>query len=490
MGLPATPEPKLVTVPDDPVDPPHPLNQDRASGGDGIPTPRARARPWNKTRRPRTAPVVGHPGEVARPSPRRALRDLKAPVALQHPPFRRYWFGQIVALLGIWTQNTAANLVFLSLTSSAFLIGLINITSAIPMLLLSLFGGVLADRLDRRHILMTTQTMIASLSVVWAVLVFTGRIEYWHVLVMAAIGGTIVSFDLPAGQAFLSQLVRREDMPEAIALTSASINATRIFGPALAGLVIGLIGTAAAFVSHSLALLVFVATIFSLRKMVTYARPVGSRVSGITALREGLHHIRHSEELIGLVGVTAIFSFLAVPNLLVLMSLYVTKVLGGSDGWVPTMTSVFGAGSLIAAIALFRGSRLEAVAAKRLRFTMAGLSVGLMWLALAQNPWMAIPGVLLAGLWFEMGLIQVQTRIQQLAPDELRGRVLSVNGLAFNGVMPLSTFTISTATTELGAPLVLGSCAVLTAICSAWIWRRYTWKAFVPLPLDDSAVLV
>lgn len=439
------------------------------------------ATPWNRARPPRTAPVVGHPGELTAPAPRRVLRDIQVPHALRHPPFRRFWSGQLIALMGMWMQNTAANLVFLELTTSAFLIGLINITSAIPMLILSLVGGVLADRFDRGKIMMTTQTSISLLSVLWAVLVFSDRIEYWHVLVISALGGTIASFDLPAGQAFLSQLVRREDMPEAIALNSASVNATRIFGPALAGVVIGIVGITVAFVSHSLALMVFVLAIFSLRTMVTKAqRPVGPRVSGITALRDGLRHIRHSDELIGLVGLTAIFSFLSVPNLLVLMSLYVTDVLGGSDSWVPTMTSVFGAGSLIAAIVLFRGSRLEAVAGKRLRFTIVGLAGGLMWLALAPNPWLAVPGVLLSGLSLEMGLVQVQTRVQQLAPDDLRGRVMSVNGLAFNGVMPFSTFTVSTATTEFGAPITLAVCAVLLAICSAWLWRRFTWKAFVP----------
>ncbi|HEU0164239.1 MAG TPA: MFS transporter [Thermomicrobiales bacterium] len=440
------------------------------------------AKPWNRSAPPRTAPVVGHPDEIAPHSPRLALRDLQVPKALQHPPFRRFWSGQLVALIGMWGQSTASNLVFLTLTSSAFLIGLINIVSAVPMLLLSLFGGVIADRFERRKILTMTQTVIASLSVVWAILIFTDRIAYWHVLVIAAVGGVVVSFDLPAGQAFLSQIVRREDMTEAIALNSASINATRIFGPILAGILIGVVGTGVAFVAHSTAVMIFVITIFSLRAMVPHSRPVGSRVPGITALRDGLRHIRHSDELIGLVGVTAIFSFLAVPPLLVLMSLYVTKTLGGSDAWVPTMTSIFGAGSLIAAIALFRGSRLEAAAGRRMRLTMAGLAVGLMWLALAPNPWLAIPGILIAGCSFEMGLIQVQTRVQALAPDDLRGRVLSVNGLAFNGVMPFSTLTISTATTELGAPLVLGACSVLVAICSVLIWKRYTWKAFVPAP--------
>ncbi|MGC4108234.1 MAG: MFS transporter [Thermomicrobiales bacterium] len=451
---------------------------------DALPQRKRRARPWNRYRPPRTAPPVGQPDTPTLPLVRRPLKDFQLPQALQHGPFRRFWLGQLVALIAMWGQNTAANLVFLSLTSSAFLIGLINIASAVPMLLLSLVGGVVADRVDRRRIIMSTQTGIAMLSLTWAVLVFTDRIEYWHVLVLAMLGGTIASFDLPAGQAFLSQLVRREDMPEAIALTSASVNATRIFGPALAGVVIGLVGTTVAFVSHTMALLIFAATIASLRMLVAPAHRVGSRGSGIAALRDGLRYIRHSDEMIGLVGVTAIFSFLAVPNLLVLMSLYVTHTLGGGDGWVPAMTSVFGTGSLIAAIVLFKGSRLEIVAAQRMRLTMGGLAVGLMWLALAPSPWLAVPGVLLAGCSFEMGLIQVQTRVQQLAPDDLRGRVMSVNGLAFNGVMPFSTLTISMAQQEFGAPVVLAVCAVGVAVASTWIWRRYTWKAFqAPEPI-------
>ncbi|MGN6486144.1 MAG: MFS transporter, partial [Thermomicrobiales bacterium] len=133
---------------------------------------------------------------------------------------------------------------------------------------------------------------------------------------------------------------------------------------------------------------------------------------------------------------------------------------------------------LIAAIVLFRGSRLESVAGQRMRATMGGLALGLLWLAFAPNPWVAVPGVLIAGCSFEMGLIQVQTRVQQLAPDELRGRVMSVNGLAFNGVMPFSTLTISTAQQEFGAPVVMAVCGVGVALASAWIWRRYTWKAF------------
>jgi MFS family permease len=383
-----------------------------------------------------------------------------------------------VALMGIWTQNTAAQLVILSLTSSAFLIGAINIVSAVPMLLLMSVGGVMADRFDRRRIIMITQCSIASISAIWAILIFTDRIAYWHVLVLAAIAGTIVSFDLPSGQAFLAQLVRREDMPEAIALNSASVNATRMIGPAMAGVLIGILGTAVAFLSHTLALVIFVVVIGSLRKLLPPPTRSSGGPTGIIALREGFALIRKSDELFGLVLTTALFSFLAVPALLVLMPLFVTDVLGGSNGWVPAMTSIFGMGSLIAAITIFRASRSEVAAGRRLRLTSAGLCAGLLCLACSPNPWFAIPGVLISGCSFEMGLIQVQTRLQQLAPDHMRGRVLSVNGLAFNGVMPFSTLSISGASMVFGLPIVIGGSALALAGGAFLIWQRYTWKAF------------
>jgi MFS family permease len=430
-------------------------------------------------RRFRTAPPVGDPGAF---SPRAWRPEIQLPNALSDPPYRRWWSAQLVALFGVWTQNTAAQLVILSITSSAFLIGAINIVSAIPLLLLSLVGGVLADKADRRQILMFTQSGIALLSVAWALLILSGGIAYWQILVLAALGGTIASFDLPAGQSFLAQIVRRENMPEAIALGSASVNATRSIGPLVGGLVIGAFGTAVAFLTHSLALMVFVMAIFSLGAMIPKRTPSASGERGLTALRLGLAHIRHSDELLGLVGTTALFSFFAVPGLLVLLPLFVTNTLGGGDAWVPITTSVFGLGSFTAAIIMFRGGKTELLAGRRLRVTAFVLAAGLVWLAISPSPLIAMLGVFSCGCAFETGLVQVQTRLQQLAPDDMRGRVLSVNGLAFNGVMPASTLTISAASTAFGIPVMLCVCAAALAAGSFALWRRFTWKAFVPVP--------
>jgi MFS family permease len=413
---------------------------------------------------------------------------MRAPQALENPNFRRYWSSQALALAGTWMQNTSASLVVLSLTSSALLIGAINVISALPLLLLSLYGGVVADRFNRRKILMTTQSLLGLISLVYGALIFTGRIEFWHILVIAAVAGSVAAFDLPASQAFVSELVKREDLPQALALNSASFNATRTIGPALAGVVIGLFGTAWAFVINAFTLLAPISALYRLRKVMTRPLPKG-RASGFFQLRAGIAHIRQSDELKGLILQTTIFSFFVFPNLLVLMPLYIKDVLGGSDIWVAVMISVLGIGSLIGSITLIRGSRLEVAAGRRLRTSMVGLTIGLMWLALSPNPWFAIPGVMISGYSFSTGNTQISTRIQQLAPDELRGRVLSVNGLAFNGVMPFATIGVSGISELVGQHIVMGSCAVGLAVGSFYIWKRYTWKAFLPnsTPIYTSA---
>jgi hypothetical protein len=157
----------------------------------------------------RTAPAPGQPGRFAILPSSLPFRDLQLPRALQNVPFRRYWTSQLVAQAGGWMQNTASSLVVLSLTSSAFLIGIINVVSAVPLLLLSLYGGVIADRLDRRKIILVSQVLIGTISLIYAFMIITDRLEYWHVLVLAAAAGTIMAFSLPASQAFVAGTCRK-----------------------------------------------------------------------------------------------------------------------------------------------------------------------------------------------------------------------------------------------------------------------------------------
>lgn len=402
------------------------------------------------------------------------------PSALAHETFRKYWLSQIVALGGNWMQNVGMQLVVLTITTSAVAIGTISIVSALPMLLFSLYGGVIADQFDRRKIVIYSLAGLGVISAIYASLIGFERIEYWHILVLAAVAGLIAAFELPAQQAFVSELVPRRDLPQAIALNSASFNATRIVGPALAATAINIIGLAGAFVVNIFTLLAPMGTLIGLGKVVPKRQVPKSTTSGMEQLRDGMAYVRANDGTYGLILLQALVSFFVSPNLLVLMPLFTTNVLGGSDAWVGYMLSALGAGSLTGAMILLRGSRLERAAEKRMRFSLTGLCIGMVWLGFSPNVWVAVPGVMIAGLSFSMTNTQLATRLQQTAPEQLRGRVMSLVTLAFNGVMPFSTLIISFLAQVVGQPRVLVGSGVLLGIGMLILWRRYIYKSFDP----------
>src|SRR5690606_3681725 len=211
------------------------------------------------------APVVGDPGAPRRVPSLRFLRDINLPHALQNPVYRRYWLSQLVSLSGTWMQNVGSSLVVLSLTTSAIAIGALNVAGALPLLIFGLAGGVMADRRDRRTILVITQGLIALYALVYAALIWTDVLEYWHIVVLAVLGGTTAAYQLPASQALVPELVDRDDLPEAIALNSAVFNATRIVGPAFAATAIAAFGLASAFLINAVGLQVSMGILFSLQ---------------------------------------------------------------------------------------------------------------------------------------------------------------------------------------------------------------------------------
>ncbi len=408
----------------------------------------------------------------------RPLRDLKLPHALQNPLYRRYWLSQLVSLTGTWMQSVGSTLVVLTLTTSAFAIGVINVVSAIPMLLLMLSGGVIADRYDRRRILISTQSVLAIFALVYAALVFTDVVAYWQILVLSALLGVTASFELPASQAFVPDLVGHDDLPQAIALNSAAFNSSRLVGPAIAGAAIAALGMGSAFVFNACSFLAVIAVLVSMKGHYVQTRLPGHEQK--IALKDGIQYVRSREDLFGLVALTSLLSFFVFPCAAVLLPLYVEHSLGGGPGWVGTTLSITGAGSLTGALVLLRGSRLEAAAGKRLRICLVGLTLGLLWLAFSRTPVMAAPGVAILGFSFSMGNSQLQTRVQQLAPDHLRGRVMSIHSLSFNGTMPFATLIITAIAEVVGMSAIYALAAVCTALGSFLLYRRYVWKAFIP----------
>lgn len=401
--------------------------------------------------------------------PRWTDRLPELPRVLHNRAYRRYWLSQLVSLTGTWMQQVASSLVVLTLTTSAFALGLVSVVGSLPMLLLTLQGGVVADRHDKRAILIVTQSLLGFFALVYAGLVLADVVAYWQLLALAVVFGVAAAFELPASQAFVPELIDREDLPEAIALNAVAFNGTRLLGPALAAVAIGAFGLASAFLLNALSFLAVIGVLVSLRGRAV-EKPAVPRGG---ALREGLVYVRGRPALLGLVGITGLTSLLVFPNLAVLMPLYVTEVLGGGDAWVGVMLACSGAGSLTGSLALLRGEKTEAAANTRIRLGVVGVAAGLLGLALAPSFAVAIPATLVLSFSLSRTMAQVQTRVQELAPDALRGRVMSIHGLAFTGVMPFAILLVSGTAELIGLPRTLLIAAALYLVIGVVLYRRF-----------------
>jgi len=386
--------------------------------------------------------------------------------------YRRYWLSQVVSLTGTWMQQVASSLVVLTLTTSALAVGAINVVASLPMLLLTLNGGVLADRYDKRLILLTTQSLLAGYALVFAALIALDVLAYWQIVVLAVLTGITAAYELPASQAFTPELVDREELPEAIALNGAAFNSARLVGPALAGVAIAVVGLAAAFVANALSFVVVLAVLVGMRSRPITRHPVPARAGA--ALREGLGYVRGERAMVGLTGLVGLTALLVFPHLFVLLPLYVTDVLGGRDLWVGLIMSSAGGGSLVGSLMLLRGDRGDEAVLRRLRFSAGGVAVGLLALGLARTPWLAAPAAAVLSCAVSLGMAQAATTVQQRSPDALRGRVMSVHTLAFSGVMPFAVLLVSGASELAGQPAALVVSSALYGLGAAVLYRRFT----------------
>src|SRR3989440_3565788 len=223
---------------------------------------------------------------------------LRAFLALRHRNFRLFWTGQLISLIGTWMQTTGQAWLVLELTHSALLLGLVGALQFLPVLILSLFGGVLADRVPKRKVLLFTQSFAMLQAAVLWTLVATGEVRLWHVLVLAALLGLTNSIDMPTRQAFVVEMVGREDLPNAIALNSSLFNLARIVGPGIGGLIIAWAGVAPLFLLNAISFIPVIGglALIDLSKLHAHRKRVASeneavRQSTMQSLREGLVYV-------------------------------------------------------------------------------------------------------------------------------------------------------------------------------------------------------
>lgn len=407
-----------------------------------------------------TAPA--EPGETASAAPgipRGGTGGLTVLRVLRHREFAIFWSGLLVSMIGTWMQAFAQGLVVAKLSTSASALGWVNFAMSVPTLLLMPLGGVAADRWDRRKILIYAQWVMLALAVLTGYLLQSGRLELWHLYLIALVLGAATAYDLPAYQSFYPQLVAKEDLTQAISLNQATFHGSRIIGPALASAVVRAFGTAAAFYANAASFLAVIISLYFIRSRPPAAG--GAPRSAGNMMREGVAYVRERPELQALLGITGVTTFFIFPNLAVLMPHYALHVLPVGEGGLGALMSFSGFGSLLGSLLLLNvphGHRAAYIS------VAAGSIVAMLsLLAWAQTLWVAVAAsaVLSLGIAFSVGLSSIM--VQETVPDEMRGRVMSLYSLTFTGIMPFGALAIPKLADVVGMRWELQTSAALYA---------------------------
>ena len=386
----------------------------------------------------------------ARPWGRETLALLRA------GPFRRYLIGTSISDTGTWMQIMAQGWIMSTLTDKAIMLGMVNFAAGLPMLFLTMFGGSVADRFDKRRILVWTQVVQIALAIVLGCLIYAGRIQIWHIIAIAGLLGVAFAFEHPALSALVPELVRREEIAAAVALDRAVFHCARLVGPSVGGIIVGAWGAAMAFFTNAFT---FVALIIALLSLPP--RPIGSqeeeekRASGI---RDGFRYVRADKPSLAMVGMIASMTIFIFPTVSVMMPLYSRDVLRFGPDQLGYLMAASGVGSVFGAITLVSIPRPRRLGGMML----SALAVVLSVLALSRVHAFGLAAASLIVISFGLALIfgLSNTIVQERAPSHLRGRVSAVMGLSFFGLMPIAGLGVTSLADAIGMRTALAVSAI------------------------------
>jgi MFS family permease len=384
--------------------------------------------------------------------------------ALRHRNFRLFFSGQSISLIGTWMTRIATAWLVYRLTRSAWLLGIVGFAGQIPTFLLAPFAGVWVDRLNRRQVLVVTQTLAMVQSLALAALTLSHRITVAEILWLSVFQGLINAFDMPGRQAFLVQMVEdRQDLGNAIALNSSMVNMARLIGPSLAGLVIAGFGEGYCFLIDGLSYLAVILSLLLMRLPLFVTKPVV--ISMIEQLREGWAYVSQSAPVRTILLLFAVVSLMGMP-FTVLMPIFAAKVLHGGPHTLGFLMGAVGTGALAAAIALaFRKTVLGL--GRMIAISAAVFGAGLIAFGFSKFLWLSLLLMLITGYGMMQGMAASNTIIQTIVPEDKRGRVMSYYTMAFVGMAPFGSLLAGGLAHLVGAPvtmMITGSFCIAGAI--------------------------
>jgi MFS family permease len=387
--------------------------------------------------------------------------------SLRYRNFQLFFSGQLISLIGTWMDNVAEAWLVYRLTGSSLLLGTVAFAGQIPIFLLGPLGGFVADRWDRRKIVIATQTSSMILASILSFLTLTKRVTVWEVTLLAALMGVVNAFDVPARQSLLVELVGREDLMNAIALNSSMFNGARIIGPSVAGILVASIGEGWCFFANAVSYIAVIAGLLMMRMQPTANEKPSSPFDHIA---EGFRFVRDTRPIRALLMLLGLVSVVALPYS-VLMPIFAAHVLHGNARTLGVLMGATGIGALTGALMLASRTQLQGLG-KLVATSCAGFGTCLILFSFSRSYTLSVLLLVPVGFFVMVQMASTNTLVQSMVPDRLRGRTMAVYSMMLLGMAPIGAFLAGAIAERIGAPWTV-AIGGLGAIFGAAIFARH-----------------
>jgi MFS family permease len=388
--------------------------------------------------------------------------------ALQYRNFQLFFSGQLISLIGTWMQNLAQAWLVYRLTGSLVLLGGISFSGQIPIFLFSMLGGIVADRFSRHRVVIATQTASMVLALALAALTLTHAVRIWHIFVLAGLLGVVNAFDVPARQSFIVDMVERADLMNAIALNSSMFNASRVVGPAVAGILVATIGEGWCFFANGIS---YIAVIVGLLLMRVEPRPAArGGGSPLANMVEGFRFVIGNRAIHALLILLGIASLTGMP-FTVLMPVFADRILHGGPKALGWLTGCAGMGALAAALLLASRQTLKGLGGW---IAASATAFGAALIVFAMSRTFLLSAAILVPVGFTL-MLQMgssNTLIQSMVPDHLRGRVMGVYSMMIMGMAPFGGLLAGLVADRLGAPATVAIGGAICLVAAGIFWTQ------------------
>lgn len=387
--------------------------------------------------------------------------------SLRSKNYRLYFYGQGISLIGTWIQNIALSWLVYRLTGSVFLLGLVGFTTQIPTFILTPFTGVITDRYDRLAIMRGAQVLFMIHAFVMAFLVLSGHIEVWHIIALSIVFGIINAFDAPARQSLVIDLIDDpKNLGNAIALNSAIFNGARLVGPAIAGMLIAVVGEGICFMINAISFIFVIGALWQIKIVKERIAPPEQDFK--KSFFEGLRYTFGTKEIRNLILLLGVMSLTAFPSI-VLLPAYAKEILHGGADTLGFLMSALGAGALIGA--LYMASRKSTKGLENIiAVTTMVLAAMISLTGFTNSMWLALVSLSIGGVTMILTLSSINTLLQTTTEERMRGRVMSFYAMALMGTQPIGNLIAGSVATGIGIPwtMIIGGAVTFIA---ALVWK-------------------